>query len=184
MAHLLISQDYLNKKSIIPSNVEWALIEPIIELAQVNDLMPLLGSDYYDELITQSTAPTSFTGLNQTLLDTYVVPCLTHYFLARATPFFKFRYSNKGVVERNSANSQPISTDDIKYVVDLHKNTAEGIADRMQKYLRLKGASQFPTYFSSNNQTLIPPANEAFDCPIYLEDNRPINPYPSWGDIR
>lgn len=184
MAHLFISQDYLNKKSFIPNNVEWSLIEPLIEIAQVNDIMPLLGSDYYDELITQSTTPTSFTGLNQTVLDTYVVPCLLHYFMVRATPFFKFRYSNKGIVEKNSDNSQPISTDDLKYLIDIHKNTAEEIAARMQKYLRLKGATYFPTYFSSNNQTLIPPATEAFDCPIFLGDAKEIKPYPNWGDTK
>ena len=64
MGHLLLSQDYVNKKSIIPSNVEWPKIELFIEIAQINDLMPLLGSDYYDELITQTTSPNTPTAAN------------------------------------------------------------------------------------------------------------------------
>ena len=146
--------------------------------------MPLLGSDYYDELITQSTAPTSFTGLNKYVLDTYVIPALTWYFLARATPFIRARYANKGVMLNNADNSNNTDLGETKYLVDIHKNTAEEISDRMIKYLNLKGASYFPTYFSSNNQTLIPPANDAFDCPLYLEDLNDVKPYPNWGDPR
>lgn len=184
MAHLLISQDYLNKKSLIPSNVEWEMLLPHLELAQMMDLMPLLGSDFYDEIITQSTPPTSFTSLNKTLLDTYILPALTYFFLARATPFIRARYTNKGVMLNNADNSNNTDLSETKYLVDIHKNTAEDIANRMIKYIELKGSAYFPTYFTSNNQTLIPPANDAFDSPLYLEDLNNVKPYPNWGDIR
>jgi len=166
--NLFIDQAYLNKKSAIPSNVDWTLIEPLLEETQIMDILPLLGSNLYDELVTQSTPPTTLTAANKTLLDDYVIPCMVKYFLARATPMFKYRYTNKGVLEKNSDNSTAISSSDMKFLIDEHKNNAEELAQRLICYISIHSVD-YPSYYISNTTTLIAPRNKGYDSPLYLE---------------
>ena len=182
MANLLISQAYLIKKSVIPSNVDWILIEPMLELTQTLDIMPLLGSDFYDEIVTQATPATTLTVVNKTLLDTYIIPCMMHLFLARVTPMFKYRYTNKGIVEKTGENSQQTSSSDIKFLVDTHKNLGEALAKRLIDYIRLH-PTDYPTYYTASADRLVSPKRRAFDCPIFLPDknNEELNYLKKYG---
>jgi hypothetical protein len=183
--NLFINQSYIYKRSVIDSNVDFTLLEPILEITQIEDIMPILGSDFYDELEGLATPPAaSLTGTKKTLVDKYIIPCMLHYFLARATPLFKFKYTNKGVMEKNSDNSNPISSADLRMLVDEHRNLAESYKKRLIDYIKIN-ATDFPTYFTASNTTLVLPDKEAFESTIFLPDGKDsIKPYPNWGDTR
>lgn len=183
--NLFLSQGYLNKKSVIDSNVDFTLLEPLLEITQIEDIMPILGSDFYDELEALAIPPASgLTGQKKILVDKYIIPCMLHYFMARSTPLFKFKYTNKGLMEKNSDNSNPISSSDLRILVDEHKNLAESYKKRLIDYIKINAVS-FPTYFTASNTTLVLPDKEAFESTIFLPDGKDSNkPYPNWGDTR
>lgn len=183
--NLFLSQGYLYKKSVIDSNVDFAFLEPIIEMSQLEDLMPMLGSDFHDYLEERST-PSASPGLSveeKLLIDKYILPCAVPYFMARATPLFKFKYTNKGLMEKNSDNSSPVSSSDLRMTADDWKNLAESMKSRFVRFVK-QHADDYPTYFTTTSTTLITPDQEAFETTIFLPDGKESNTPRNWGDTR
>jgi hypothetical protein len=169
MSALIISENYLKEYSIINNNADMKVITPTIQLVQDIYIHPILGSDLYDEIITQINSNT-VTSLNQTLLDSYVIPCMLWYVLCECTPVFKYRYMNKGVMVKNSENSTPADLNEIQFLMDKWKNNAEVYAERITKYLR-KNASSYPEYTSNPDYDDIKPNKSNYETGIYLDDS-------------
>jgi uncharacterized protein YkvS len=115
MKTLLISQATLQSKSIINDNVDWEMIKPVVEVVQDLYLQKLIGTDLFkklqtdvDNLINSSTPiPTNY----KTLIDNYITDYLCWMIVAHSGDVIKYRYMNKGVMEKNSDNSSPISAE-------------------------------------------------------------------------
>lgn len=168
MANLLISQSYLQNRSIIDSNVDYQKLSPIIEMVQDIYLEPLLGSDLYDEIITQTTPPTTLTSANQTLVNEHILKVMLFYVLAEAPAALHYRYMNKGVQIKSSDNSTPADRTDLKELYDSYKNKAETYGDRMRRYI-ISNPTLYPKYFSNNTIDKELP-KEAYNVDLFLSD--------------
>ena len=174
MANILISETYLKDRSIIDNNVDYRKVMPIIEAIQDLKLEPLLGTDLYDEIITQTTPPTTLSGDNQTLIDNYILKFMLFYVLAEAPAALHYRYMNKGIQIKSSENSTPADRTDLKELYDAYKNKAEEYGDRMIRYI-LANPTLYPKYFSNNTIDKEQPKN-AYNVDIFINDRGYPNP--------
>lgn len=185
MATFWIGQDYLISKSVIDENVDYAKITPIIELVQDKYLLPILGTDLYNAIEaalvayidSNTTIPTRF----QAILDTYILKALVYWILAESSDTFKWRYANKGVLEKSGTDAQPASSLDLQRLVDKWSNNAQLYINNLQAYLRFYG-STYPEYTSiTTGQFKILPTTSAFEVPLYMGDTLPSRRNPNEG---
>ena len=168
MASLLISENYLKEYTNINKNVDMTILTPILQEVQDFYIIPLLGTNLYNEVLIQVTTST-VTALNQTLLD-LVVPCMLHYAKMEAMPDMKYRLMNKGVMIKNSENSSAADLSEIQFLMDRSKNKAEIYAQRVTNYLN-RYVSSYPLYISNVERDEIMPNRNNFTSGIMIDDH-------------
>jgi hypothetical protein len=177
---LFISQQYLREKSIINDNTDWELLQPTIIGVQDIYLEQILGTIFYEDLknkIDSSTLSTDETNL----IKNYIQPILLWYVQMEAMPIFKYRFVNKGVMVKQSENSQPISEQELDKQMDRFRIKAEVYAQRLTRYL-MYNSNVFPKYKEYQLEGKFPNANN-FTTGIDLGDFRPIKYTNDSGDI-
>lgn len=143
---LIISENYLKEMSIINGNTDMKILTPTIRLCQDKYIKPILGTDLFDEIIGET--PT-LSAANQTLMDDFILPAMLHYIICESTPVFKYRYANKGIMVKNSENSQPIDFNEMRWLMDKWKNDAEWYAEQATKFLK-ENEADYPLYYGGN----------------------------------
>lgn len=175
MATLWLDKDYLVKRSVIDSNVQWDKITPIVDLVQRKYIKPILGTNLYNKLNTDIEAyinsATAIPATYKYLIDTFILEMLTHYILLESAPMFKFRYVNKGIVVKDSDNSQPIETNDMKYLMKIHKENGEIYGSDLIRYLNANNPG-YPEY-NNNAYPGLFPERKSYDVPIFLDNRKP-----------
>lgn len=141
------------------------IITPTIKLCQDKYIKPILGTDLFNEILGQ--IPT-LTALNQTLMNDYILPCFLQYIVFEATPVFKYRYANKGVMVKNSENSQAVDFDEMRWLMDKWRNNAEWYAEQATKYL-VQYASSYPLYLANTTPDKICPNKSNYQTGIFLD---------------
>jgi hypothetical protein len=168
MASLIISENYLKEYTNINKNVDMTILTPILQEVQDFYIIPLLGTNLYNEVLGQVTTST-VTALNQTLLD-LVVPCMLHYAKMEAMPDMKYRLMNKGVMIKNSENSSAADLSEIQFLMDRSKNKAEIYAQRVTNYLN-RYLSSYPLYINNVERDEIMPNKNNFTSGIMIDDS-------------
>ena len=168
MKTLLISQSTLQSKSIINDNVDWEMIKPVVEVVQDLYLQKLIGTDLFkklqtdvDNLINSSTPiPTNY----KILIDNYITDYLCWMIVAHSGDVIKYRYMNKGVMEKNSDNSSPISAEALEGITKKWLNYAEQYGQNLIKYIE-NNLTLYPEY-STNTGHEDTPTGTAYDSPF------------------
>jgi len=161
---LIISEEYLKEMSIINGNTDMKILTPTIRLCQDKYIKPILGSDLFNEIISQ--IPT-LSAANQALMDGYVLPSMLHYIVCEATPVFKYRYANKGIMVNNSQNSNPIDFNEMRWLMDKWKNDAEWYAEQATKFL-VENRNDYPLYDANTTCDKIKPNKTNYTTGINL----------------
>ena len=174
MSNLIITENYLKEGSVINGNADMKIITPTILLCQDKYIKTMLGTDLFNQILSQIDSSTPGTNdqvsaLNVTLLDSYILPALMWYTLCECTPVFKYRYANKGVMVKNSENSQPADLNEIQWLMDKWRNNAEWYAEQGTKYLNYKAAS-YPLYLANTECYKITPNKTNFTTGLFLKD--------------
>ena len=163
MAVLFASEDTIKKSTTINGNVDVELLLPYIKVAQDIHIHQLLGTDLYDKLqndISDDSSSTPTTNY-KTLLDDYIQPVLIHYSLYECLPFLSYKIMNKDIVRKISETSTAASLEDIKYIREIVKNTAEYYATRLVDYL-CNNNHLYPEYNTNSNGDLAPTKDTYF----------------------
>src|SRR5690606_24065829 len=139
MKTLLISQATLQSKSIINDNVDWEMIKPVVEVVQDLYLQKLIGTDLFKKLQTDVdnliNSSTPIHANYKTLIDNYITDYLCWMIVAHSGDVIKYRYMNKGVMEKNSDNSSPISAEALEGITKKWLNYAEQYGQNLIKYI-------------------------------------------------
>lgn len=130
-----MTANYLKNNTMIDGNVDDELLNPIILNTQRKYIEPILGTTLYTKLVDLIGAG-SVTGIYQTILNEYVLPALKERTLAEALPFINFKLTNKNVAVNSSDNSSAASKDDMIFLIENVKNTAEFFEQRLMEYLK------------------------------------------------
>lgn len=166
--NLIIGENYLKENSVISGNADMKLITPTLQYVQLFYIRNLLGTNLYDQIISQIGSNT-VSAANQTLLDSYVIPCMLYYTLCECTPVFQYRYANKGVMTKSSENSQPIGIEEVQFLMDKWKNNAENLAEICTKYLCANSAT-YPLYIDNSEVWEVKPNVQNYTMGLFLDD--------------
>jgi hypothetical protein len=78
---------------------------------------------------------------------------------------------NKGVMIKNSENSQPADLTEIQFLMDRAKNKAEELAERTTRFLR-HNSSTYPLYTANAQYDEIRPNRNNYTGGIFVGDLR------------
>lgn len=165
-----ISKTYLEEMSVINENTDWKILKPTIIMVQDIYLQKILGTPLYNDLKTKLIADITLATYpnEKALIDNYISKALVWYIKMEATMEFKFRYMNKGVMVKNSDNSQPADTNDLKYLMDKWRVNAEMYAQLLTDYL-IMNTQTFPKYLEVDDSGMVA-KQKNYTSGIYLQD--------------
>ena len=150
---LFISVSELKKKSIIDGNVDSDKILQYIEIAQDIHIQNYLGGNLYkamQELIVSGIINDPIKADYKELLDEYIKPMLVWYTQSTYLPYTAFQVSNGGTFKHRSENSDSVTKDEMDYLVQKSRNTAEFYTKRYMEYI-CNNSNKYPEY---NNTTI------------------------------
>ena len=171
MGVLLVSEIKIKNFTNINKNVDMDLLKAEIQIAQDIDLQTILGTKFYNHLLSQvSTTGNTFSVDEKTLVDDYIQPYLIQQAYFRAMPAIMYRSMNRGIVQGTMESAETISVETFKYLRNIQKQTADFYMTRLQDYLLIgKGANKFPDYNTqSTKDGMIPDRSQKYMPGIVL----------------
>ena len=141
-----ISCDYLYKNTVIESNVDSTILTPIIDKAQLIHIEGVLGTALYNKIKTEVSGST-LAGDYLTLMIDYIQPALAEWIIYEAYPQIWSRITNKTISTSSSDNATPITSDDVKWLKDGVRDSAEFLTKRITRYLQAN-PTLFPEYLA------------------------------------
>lgn len=157
MAVLFVNEDKLKSSTAINYNVDTAFLLPFLKIAQDKHLQIILGTKLYDKLKTD-ISDMDLTGNYKTLVDDYIQDAIIHYALVEALPFISFQIKNGSITQKNSENGTAATRQDVDYLVQKERDSAEFYGQRIVEYL-CNNSSLFPEYSQNTGADLNPISN-------------------------
>lgn len=152
---LLITRKDVVKFTAMNGNVDTDKFIQYIKIAQDKHIENYLGSDLLNAIQTKITGST-LTGDYLTLVNDWIKPCLIHWAMVEYLPFAAYNIANKGVFKHTSENSQNASKEEVDYLLEKERNTAQYYTERLIDHLTYNSGSKYPEYFSNNNEDVHP----------------------------
>lgn len=141
---LILMPSFVKSQTEIHENTDDNLIKPIIQDCQNMFIQPILGSDLYNEIISQIKADT-LTDLNKTLINDYLVMPMLKWITAEYIRQGSYKITNKGIVTMSGDNASVASQDELMDMSQRFLNKAEWYAQRTTMYL-IENEEQYPLY--------------------------------------
>jgi len=133
---LLVSEEKLKAFTSINQNVSPADLIPYILQAQDIVLQNYIGATYYMQLKNQVVGNTVSSD-NQFLLDNYIGSAMCNWGLFYALPFLKYKIFNKSVVSPTSENSESVTLEELKFLMEQVRSAGETYIKRMIEWMVL-----------------------------------------------
>ena len=131
-----------------------------MKVAQDVHIHTKLGTDLYNKLQSDITG-SSLSGNYQTLVENYIQDALVHWTLYECIPFLGYKIMNKNIVRKTSETSENAGLDELNYLREVVRNTAEWYTERLIDYIR-HNTSLFPEYKTNTNEDLSPTKQNYF----------------------
>lgn len=166
---LFITEKNLKDLGIVSSNVDSALLTPVIKLTQETELNRLLGTGLYSHLQDAILANT----LNADeifLLNSYVQQVLIWGTAMNLPLFLTYRYANAGIVRVQGDNSALPTLAEIQALKDEAKEMFGYYSNRMILHI-VANMPLFPSYTQIRTLEDTPPAGNGFKNPFYTGDS-------------
>lgn len=193
MGVLLISETKLKAFTNINKNVDMDVLKAEIQIAQDIHLQTILGTKFYDHLLSQvSSTGNTFNADELTLVNEYIAPFLIQKAYAEAIPHLHYRTMNRGIVEGDMESARSVDMDTMKYLRSIQNQRADFYMTRLQDYLLTgRGQNKFPDYLSASTiDGMMPAKGEKYVNGIYLNRvsrtgyNYKNLRMPSWSEIQ
>ncbi len=168
MASLFCNEDKLKSSTAINYNVDTAFLLPFLKIAQDKHMQVILGTDLYEKIENDiaGVSGASLTGVYKVLVDDYIQDAIIHYALIEALPFISFQIKNGTVTQKNSENGTAATKEDLNWLIQKERDTAEFYGQRIVDYL-CDNSSSFPEYTSNSGSDLCP-ISSAYNIGIRL----------------
>ena len=171
MGVLLISETKLKNFTNINKNVDMDVLKAEIQIAQDIDLQTILGTLFYNHLLSQvSSTGNTFNADETTLVNDYIQPFLIQQAYFQCIPQLMYRTMNRGIVEGMMENATSVDIETMKYLRTIQKQRADFYMTRLQDYLLIgKGQNKFPQYNSQSSiDGMIPDRSQKYNNGIFL----------------
>jgi hypothetical protein len=148
MGVLLISENKLKAFTNINRNVDMDVLKAEVQIAQDIDLQTILGTKFYNHLLSQVSATgNTFNSDELTLVNDYIAPFLIQTSYFNAIPHIYARTMNNGITLGTMENATSVDIETMKYLRNIQKQRADFYMTRLQDYLLIgKGQNKFPDY--------------------------------------
>jgi hypothetical protein len=132
------------------ANTDSALVKNThIELAQMNNIKPILGQELYDLIIAHKAANT-LTGAETTLVNDYIKRPLLWYAYANSLINVFNQTGSGGIVQHSNEFGNQVSQTGYANSKAEATRTADSYAEILRTYLN-ENSSTFPLYLSGQN---------------------------------
>jgi hypothetical protein len=152
---LLISRKDVVKFTSMNGNIDTDHFIQYVKIAQDKHIENYLGSDLINKIKADIVA-TSLSGDYLSLVNNEIKPALLHWTMVEYLPFSNYTIANKGVFKHTSENADSVSKEEIDYLIEKERNTAQYYTNRLIEYLTFNAPSKFPEYYSNNNEDVYP----------------------------
>jgi len=155
---LFISIKDLKRKSIIDGNVDADKLVQFVEVAQDTHIQNYLGTDLYNKLQTLITGGTIDDVANadyKNLLNDYIKPMLIWFSQSAYLPFAMYQISNGGMYKHTSENSESVTLEEMRALLNRVTETAEFYTRRFVDYMSFNSTT-FPEYTSNSDGDMYP----------------------------
>lgn len=152
---LLVTRKDIVKFTAMNGNVDTDKFIQYIKISQDKHIENYLGTDLMDKIQADIIAST-LSGDYLTLVNEWIKPCLIHWAMVEYLPFANFTIANKGVFKHTSENAEGVTKEEIDYLLEKERNTAQYYTDRLIDYLSFNAGSKFPEYYTNNNEDVYP----------------------------
>lgn len=134
ITNTLINERWLREFSPIPLNYNLKELHNYIKLAETIWIEPLIGSEFYDELLDQ-VANNNLTDVNSTALVEAIYPYLGFAVAYEALPIMWAHISEVGITKGKSDNSDSLDLKDMTYMSQHLRSQVEARKDYCKKWL-------------------------------------------------
>jgi hypothetical protein len=123
---LLISEGKLKQFTNINSNVPLDTLRAEIQIAQDIELQPLLGTLFYNTLLSKvSSTGNTLNADETTLVNDYIQPFLIQVSYFNAIPHLHYRTMNRGIVEGQMESASSVDIETMKYLRSIQKQRSD-----------------------------------------------------------
>ena len=171
MGVLLISDVKLKNFTNLNKNLDMDVLKAEIQIAQDIDLQTILGTLFYNHLLSCVTATgNTFNADEKILVDDYISPYLIQQSYFQAIPHILYRSMNRAIVQGTMENAEPVNIETMKYLRGIQKQRADFYMTRLQDYLLIgKGQNKFPQYNTQSTiDGMIPDRTQKYQMGISL----------------
>lgn len=171
MIRLIDTQD-VKDATTIQQNVDANIIIPFIFVAQDSHLDEILGSNYLEHIL-EAFDNNTLTADETTLLNDYIKPMLIWWTYTECYPHINFKPTNKAISKENSEYGSHSTIDEIKYMQNNIRLTAQSLTTKLYKFL-CKNANDYPLWRNPNDpKEVTKKRNVDFFSGIYTGGSRP-----------
>jgi hypothetical protein len=156
---LFINRKDLVKFTAMNGNVDTDSFIQYVKIAQDIHVQNYIGTDLYNKIQADIIA-SSLTG---DYLSLVIKPMLIHWAMVEYLPFAAYTVSNKGVYKHSSENSENVSKDEVDFLIEKERNTAQYYTERFISYMTFNASTKFPEYYTNSNEDVYPDKDANFE---------------------
>lgn len=134
LQNTIINEKYLKEFSPIPLNYNMKELHNYVKLAETIWLVPIVGHDFYDELLEQ-VEENNLSDENSTALVEAIYPYLAFAVAYEALPLIWAHVSEVGITKGKSDNSDSLDLKDMTYFTNHMRAQVEARKDYCKKWL-------------------------------------------------
>lgn len=164
MKALFITDKDLKRYSVLDGNLDSSKFMAYIEIAQDIHVQSYLGTDLYEkimDLILTNTLDDVANDKYKTLLVDYIKPMHIQWSLVQYFPFVAYTIANGGVYKHSSENSETVSKEEVDYLQEQARTTANYYTERLNRYLCDK-SNDYPEYNTNTGSDISPNGSTDF----------------------
>jgi len=158
---LFVTRKDIVKYTNVSGGVDTDKFIQYVKIAQNIHIQNYIGTDLYNKISTHIIAG-NLAGNYATLVENHIKPCLVHWAMVEYLPFAAYSVSNKGIFKGTSENSESVSKEEVDFLIEKERTTAQYYTDRMIEHFSFNAASLYPEYYTNNNGDVYPDKSADF----------------------
>jgi len=163
---LLVSENKIKAFSDINENLDSALLLSNIQIAQDIGLQTLLGTKFYEHMLTAASGNTLTQGEN-ILLQDYIQPYLIWRAAYESLPSIYMRVMNKSVIIGNTEQGAPVGYKEFEYLRNIYSERFQFYSQRLMDYIK-NNQSWFPIYYQYTSTDGMKPSKENYYAGLHI----------------
>lgn len=159
--------------SATTENMEDKLIRGELKAAQDTYIKPLLGTIFYEKILSIVKAKTLNESVNiryKELLEDYLYDALVAYTTANLIDFNQHKIANTGVAATMPNYTQQITNESTGKLSGKYKNRGDMYRRQAELFLIAKQTEYFPEYLAIGDLSKEPPKIKQYNSPILLQN--------------